>query len=414
MNYLFVHQGFPGQYKHIVARLSKDPSNTIVALGISPLNFPLPSNVHYIQYPIHRANTSGLHEWLLDFDSKFIRGEACANAAHQLRQNGFNPDLICAHPGWGETLFLSDIWPEAPILCYQEFFYNPTGYDYDFDPEHQSADNWDRTAKLRLKNASPLLSLHNSCWNVTPTYFQKSSFPAEYHHKISVIHDGIDTDICKPSSDLQPLQLSDGFTINKTTTIVTFVNRTFEPYRGFHTFMRAIPSILASTPDVHIVLVGHTEGVSYGKAPSSGTWKSNLLAEIDGSFDPSRVHFTGPLDYSTYLHVLSLSSCHVYLTYPFVLSWSLLEAMSFALPIVASSTSPVIELIQDKSTGLLVDFFSASSLAESVSTLLSDRSFAKSIGANARHHIASNYKVDDCVSRHLDLMNLVASHSLSH
>lgn len=412
MNILFVHQSFPGQYRHVLRALASQGEHCLVGLGISVLTEPLPSGVTYIRYVVSRGNTPGLHEWLLDVDSKLIRGEACAAAAAQLRQQGFQPDLICAHPGWGEALFLRDVWPDAPLLCYQEFFYNAKGFDSDFDSEMQGAPDWQSSARLRLKNANPLLMLQTSSWNVSPTRFQRSTFPSEWQSRISVIHDGIDTVIAAPDPAVEALTLPDGTRISSSESTVTFVNRCIEPYRGCHTFIRAIPELQQRNPQTRIVIVGATEGVSYGHSAPGDCWRDVFLNEIEGLYDQDRVHFTGSLAYGPFLQLLKLSACHVYLTYPFVLSWSLLEAMSTALPIVGSATAPVEEVIRHGETGLLVDFFSPSALAEAVASLLDDRGLATRLGKKARELVLHRFSLEKCVPRQLALMQLVASGAL--
>ena len=391
MKILFVHQSFPGQYRHILRALDRQGGHQIVGLGISNLSEALPASVHYFRYSLGRGNTPGIHNWLTDVDSKLIRGEACATAAAELRDKGFIPDIICSHPGWGEALFLRDVWPGVPLLCYQEFYYNSHGFDFDFDPELQGSPDWKSCAALRLKNANPLLMLEASSWNITPTYFQRSSFPTAWQPRISVIHDGIDTQLAIPDSNVLPLTLPDGTLLSLGEHTITFVNRNLEPYRGCHTFIRSIPIIQQLHPESRIVVVGSTEGVSYGKAAPENSWLNLFLDEIKGHYDPNRVHFTGPLAYPNFLHLLKLSACHVYLSYPFVLSWSLLEAMSTALPIVGSATSPVKEVISHGETGLLVDFFSPSHLAESISSLLTERTLAAKLGQRARELVQDRF-----------------------
>ena len=340
MRFLFVHQGFPGQYRHVVRALAAQ-GHHIVALGIQELTEAIPDGVTYLRYGLSRGTGSDVHPWAAETETKVIRGEACARAAHQLKEQGFIPDLICAHPGWGEALFLRDIWPSAPLLSYQEFYYNARGFDFDFDPELQGPLEWQACAKLRMKNTNSLLMLETSSWNVTPTSFQRSSFPSHLRDRISVIHDGIDTSIASPKDSPASLTLPDGTLLSHNDQIVTFVNRRIEPYRGCLPFIRSIPNIQKVNPNCRIVLVGGLEGTAYGKNPPVGTWRDLSIAQIRGNYDPSKVHFTGNLEYSKFLQLLKLSSCHVYLTYPFVLSWSLLEAMSTGLPVVASSTKPL-------------------------------------------------------------------------
>ena len=412
MNILFIHQSFPGQYRHILRALSSQGCHQLVALGIHPLSEEIPSDVKYFRYGLTTPNTPNIHPWMVDFESKFLRGYACAKAAQHLKEQGFIPDIILAHPGWGESLFLKNIWPKSPLLSYQEFFYNNYGFDYNFDPEFKSDDSWQHNAKLKIKNVNPLLMLEQSDWNTSPTLFQRNSFPESYRKNISVIHDGIDTKLASPQADSVPFTLSPSLSLCKTDKVITFVNRTLEPYRGCHTFIRSIPLIQQLCPDANIVIVGSDKGVSYGQASPNGDWKDIFLSEIDGNYNPEKVHFVGSLTYDKYLSLLKISSCHVYLTYPFVLSWSLLEAMSIGLPIVASSTLPVMEVIQDKITGLLVDFFSPDDLANSVEKVINNPRDYKSMGSNARSLVLEKYSLEKCVPQHLSFINLIASGSL--
>ena len=413
MNILYIHQSFPGQYQNIVKHLENDSNIRQIALGAHPTSANLGENIQYFLYQMNRGNTPNIHPLALETESKVIRGEACANAALSLKEQGFKPDLICAHPGWGESLFLKSIWPNTPILLYQEFYYQLKGFDLNFDPETQPPHNLEKEAKAILKNNCLLTSLEQSSWNVCPTNFQRSSFPTHWQQYISTIHDGIDEQQARPDSNIGQLKLPSGDYIQQEDTIVTFVNRTLEPYRGYHTFVRAIPEIQNLCPEAKIVIVGETKGVSYGAPCPKGEWKDHFLEEIDGKYDPSGVYFTGKLEYKDFLHLLKLSNAHAYLTYPFVLSWSLLEAMSTECAIVGSKTAPVQELITHGNNGLLVDFFDHQGLAESIAELLKNRNLAKTLGRNARKTVLKDYTLKQCVSRHLALMNLVASGALS-
>ena len=412
MKILFVHQNFPGQYRHILAALSKQGGHQLIGLGINPLSEPLPKGVQHLRYQLARGNSESIHPLALETETKVIRAEACGHAANELKLQGFTPDLICAHPGWGEPLFLRDIWPHSPILSYQEFYYRAFGYDYDFDPELQTTPDWQACARVRMKNAHIQLMLEASTWNVTPTEFQRNSFPSNWQQRISAIHDGIDTEKTAPDIAVKPLTLPDGTVIQRGDEIVTFVNRSIEPYRGCHSFIRAIPGIQRFAPKARIVIVGETSGVSYGAACTKGEYKDQFLNEIKGQYDPSLVHFTGSLAYAPFLQLLKISSAHVYLTYPFVLSWSLLEAMSSGCPVVGSATPPVQEVIQHGHNGLLVDFFKPNDLATAISELLNNHKEARALGKAARDTVVNHYSLANCVPRQLSLMELVASRSV--
>jgi glycosyltransferase involved in cell wall biosynthesis len=413
VNVLFVHQGFPGQYLHICRALAQQGNHRLVAMGMQQPGSPLPKGVQYVMYGASRGNGQDVHPLALETETKVIRAEACAAAAEQLKRQGFRPDIICGHPGWGELLFLPYIWPDVPILMYQEFYYQVHGFDYDFDPEFQAELSWQKCAKAQMKNANTLLNLEAASWNVSPTNFQRSSFPERFHQRISVIHDGIDAKAAPAQANAGlTLTLRDGQVLRQGEAIITFVNRTIEPYRGCHSFIRAIPHIQALQPNARIVIVGAEQGVSYGSVCPKGEWKDRFMAEIKGSYNPAQLHFTGNLGYADFLTLLKLSQAHVYLTYPFVLSWSLLEAMSTACAIVGSTTAPVQEVIQDGHNGLLVDFFSPRDIADAVDQLLRDRKLAKELGQQARKDALAHYSLERCLPRQLELIDLVASRAL--
>ena len=415
MRILFVHQNFPGQYVHIVQRLAQQGQHQIVALGINALdaNRPLPEALQYFRYPLERGNTKGIHPLVMETETKIIRAEGCARAAEQLKAKGFTPDLICAHPGWGEALFLKAIWPDSPLLCYEEFFYRAHGFDSNFDPEFDRDWSWQEQARLNMKNAYLHLTLEQADWHVSPTHFQASSFPEHWRRRISVIHDGIDTTRATPDANPPPLTLPDGSVLEPGQPLITFVNRRLEPYRGCHTFLRSIPLLQEACPEARIVIVGETKGVSYGAACPEGEWRDQFLAEISGRYDPERVHYAGTLPYGSFIHLLQMSSCHVYLTYPFVMSWSLLEAMACGCAVVGSDTAPVREVIRHGENGLLVDFFSPGDLASAVQELMQDRERAHEFGVQARRTVERTYDLNVCVNRQLALIDLVASGSIN-
>ncbi len=412
MNILFVHQNFPGQYRHIVQALAGQGSHRLVAMGLEPAWQGLPKGVTYVRYGIRSSSAPDLHPWVRDLEAKTLRGEACAGAAHELQQQGFQPDLICGHPGWGELLFLKDLWPQVPMLTYQEFYYQPHGFDLGFDAELQGQPTWVDSARLHLKNANLLLNLERSDWCISPTQFQRSTYPVRWHSRISVIHDGINTQAIQPRPDAPSLRLADGSELRRGEPIITFINRRLEPYRGCHTLIRAIPELQRLAPDARLVIVGDVQGVSYGAPCPSGEWREYFLAEIEGQYDPAKVIFTGRLPYVQLVNLFQLSAVHVYLTYPFVLSWSLLEAMACGCAVVGSATAPVQEVIQPGQNGLLVDFFKPADLAAAVAELLAQRPLAERLGAEARTTVLTRYSLERCLPRQLALMSLVASRAI--
>ncbi len=395
MNVLFVHQNFPAQFVNLAPALAADPKNDVRAL--TPSKRPCPVGVKKHTYSIKRSSSREIHPWLSDMETKTIRAEAAFWGAMQLKKEGFMPDLIIAHPGWGESLFLKDVWPNAKLALYCEIYYQAVGGDIGFDPEF-STPELDMACRLRLKNTNFDLHLLQADAGISPTHFQRSTFPIYFQDKISVIHDGIDTNRIKPNPYVT-MRLN-GITLTKSDQVITFVNRNLEPMRGYHIFMRALPKILKDNPKARVIIVGGDD-VSYGsKPPICTTWKQLFLNEVCDQLDLSRVHFVGKLPYPDFIQLLQLSTVHVYLTYPFVLSWSLLEAMSAGCAIVASDTAPVREVIKHNETGLLVDFFDGRAIAEKVSFLVNISTEQQRLGETAREFIFQRYDLQSvCLSK---------------
>jgi len=404
VNLLFVHQNFPGQFKHLAPHLAA-AGHRVHALAIEGREVP---GIHVHRYKPGRGTGRETHPAAVEFETKVIRGEACALAALQLKGQGFSPDLIVANPGWGESLFLKDVWPDARLLALIEFYYAARGLDFDFDPEFHRPD-LARDAKLRAKNAHMLMTLQDMTWGVSPTHFQRGTVPAAYRDRISVIFDGIDTTLARP--DPAATVSVKGHELRAGREVVTFVNRNLEPYRGYHVFMRALPEILRRRPHAVALIVGG-DGVSYGPAPPCGTWKQIFLDEVRDRLDLSRVHFLGRLGYASYLRVLQVSACHVYLTYPFVLGWSCVEAMSAGCLVVGSATPPVAEVIDEGKSGRLVDFFDVGALTDTVAECLARPQHHESLRAAARRAAVERYDLATvCLPQQLDLIDRVSAQS---
>ncbi len=334
-------------------------------------------------------------------ESAVLQGQAAYRMAQKLKTQGFVPDVVYGHSGWGPTLFIRDIFPQAKLLCYFEWFYHAHGSDADFDPTDPL--DMDGEAQIRMKNAPILLDLCNCDWGLSPTHWQQQQFPLEYQSKLKVLHDGIETTFFRPKPGAKLVLPSVGLDLSQIDEVVTYSTRGMEPYRGFPQFMEAVALIQQRRPNCHVVVVGE-DRVCYGKSQSNGkTHKQRALETLP--LDLSRLHFTGYLPYDQYLQVLQASSVHIYLTRPFVLSWSMLEAMAAGCLVLASSTAPVKEVIQDGKNGLLVDFFSPEAITERVDEVLNHRDRMVAIRAKARETIQQHYDLAKLLPQHLQWLN---------
>jgi glycosyltransferase involved in cell wall biosynthesis len=397
MNILFVHQNFPGQFRHIAHQLAKLPDNQVVA--ICQLHAPQLEGIRCLTYKPARAPARGVHPYLVSTESHILNGQAVARVLLSIKKDGFRPDIVIAHTAWGEALYVKDIFPGVPLVGFFEFYYHARGADVGFDPEYPL--DLDGALRLRTRNATHLLSLDTVDRGITPTRWQHSVFPPEYQSKLDIIHEGIDTERTRRQA-VAGLKLPDGATLSAETSVVTYIARNLEPYRGFHMFMRAVEIVCAQNPDVHIVILGGDE-VSYGtRLPNGQTYRQRMLDEV--RIDPLRVHFLGRVPYDEYLNFLWLSKVHVYLTVPFVLSWSMLEAMSAECLIIGSDTPPVKEVIEHDNSGLLVDFFSPKEIAQTILSVLNRPRDFDALRAKARQTVLDRYTLAQGVGRYRALI----------
>lgn len=411
MNILFIHQNFPGQYRHLAATLATDKRIQVVGLGEArnlKKNIQVPG-VTRVGYPSPAPSQQQTHHYVKPLESAVRRGQAVVRACMDLKKRGFVPDVVYAHPGWGEALFLRDIYPKARITLYCEFHYRTTGADVGFDPEFPS--KLDDVFRVRIKNAASLLSLEAADGGISPTQWQRDAFPSIYRDRIAIVHEGVDTDLMRPNPAAEVIIADrDNLKLTASDEVVTYIARNFEPYRGIHTFMRALPELQKRRPKAHVLMVGG-DGVSYGtQLPKGQTWKKKMLAEVGDRLDLSRIHILPPVPYETLLRIYQISSAHVYLTYPFVLSWSLLEAMSAGCALVASDTAPVREVITHGKNGWLTDFFDTGKLAATIDEVLVKRKSkaVAAIRAQARQTVVDQFDLRRvCLPRHLELLGMI-------
>jgi glycosyltransferase involved in cell wall biosynthesis len=388
MKILFVHQNFPGQFLHLAPELARRGHDCLALTDLKnqrQTSTPTLRYRHEVPPPDPQVTRLGRNYTLMS-----DRGVTVARAAMKLRaEKGYVPDVILGHSGWGETLFLKEVWPEARLIVYAEFYYRGRGADVGFDPEFNPP-GFDQVMIAQGRTAFLGQALLHADAGISPTEWQAGTYPAPLRRMIEVIFDGIDTELVAPSPEAT-FALPSGRVLRPGDEVLTFVNRNLEPYRGYHIFMRALPEVMAARPEAQVVIVGGDE-VSYGAAPPGGSgWKEVFLNEVAGRIDPARLHFAGKLPYGRFVALMQVSRAHAYLTYPFVLSWSMLEAMSAGALVVGSATAPVQEVLQDGVNGRLVEFFDLRGWADTLTDALARPEAHLTLRRAARQTIVERY-----------------------
>jgi len=397
MNTIVLHRNFPGQFRHIVRHLVLGGHSVVGVGNVQAPNLP---GFNLVRYDSSALKISG-HRHMATVSSGVAHGEVVAHILMKLRSQGFVPDVVLAHPGWGEALYVKDVFPDVRLVSLFEFYYHATGVDVGFEPGSEA--DFDQRANLRCRNMLHLTNLELCDAAVSPTNWQRSLHPATYHHKIQVAHEGVDTTTMAPDP-LARYTLPDGRELKPGDPVITFVARHLEPYRGFHRLMLALPEIQQRCPKAVAVICGG-DSVSYGRAPKdAANWREKLLSEVGPQLDLSRVVFTGQIPYRDFRSLLQVSAAHVYLTYPFVLSWSMLEAMSCGCLLLGSATPPVLEVLRHGENGLTFDFFDAAGLATLVESVLARPGDFAHLRQQARADIVANYDIQHGIARYMKLL----------
>ena len=404
MKVLLVHPNFPGQYAHLLQRLAARPGTQVAGIGARAFAVPEGVDLRVYDPPPPLAET--VPPRMRPSQAALARGERAGRLALDLRRDGFVPDVVLGHIGWGDTIYLKDIFPEAPLLLYAEFFYSATGADVGHEPGRPStmADAF----RIRAMNMPLLTSMAAADWGATPTRWQRDRFPEWFRTRVSLMHEGIDTGLCRPDPEAR-FELPNGTVLRPGDEVVTYVARGLEPYRGFPTFMRALPALLAARPGVRVVIVGG-DGASYGRPPEgAASWREAMLAEV-GPLDSARVHFLGRIPHPALHALFRVSAAHVYLTVPFVLSWSVLEAMACGALVVGSATPPVQEVIEDGVNGVLTDLYDAPALARRLAEVLSDPARHAPLRAAARRTVEKRFDLRRvCLPRQMAVVEALAA-----
>jgi len=397
MRYLFIHPVFPGQFGKLMETLAAQPGNEVWHLSRQAAVASVPG-VRRLQYRhVAEPVPDAVHPFLRKLQGAVQEGESITRALLQLKKQGYQPDLIYSYTGFGHALFVKDVFPKVPLVGYFEWFLNPHGSEFNFDPQYPL--EFDRQRALRLANANSLMDLHHCDAGVTPTQWQLQQFPREFRGKLKVIHDGVDIEGFSPGK-AEALEIGGVSLTPDDTQIVTYTTRGMEPFRGFPQFMRALSLLQRRRPAVRAIIAGTEENYYSRNRPDGKSYKQALLEELGDKLDLDRVHFAGWLDTALYRKVLRASSAHVYLSYPYVLSWSLLEAMSSGCLVVGSRTAPVQEVVEHRHNGLLVDFFDEQALADTLDEALADAPAAGRMRAAARALVDEKYSAGKLVPEH--------------
>jgi glycosyltransferase involved in cell wall biosynthesis len=408
MRILFVHKFFPGQFVHLAAALAADPAHDVVFLSTAA-SATLPG-VRQRTITASRKASPRTHHYLQSLEDAVLLGQAAFRECQSLIREGFRPDVIYAHAGFGPGLYMGDAFPNVPLLGYFEWFYRSVGADADFLAPRGVTE--DERLRIRMRNAALLLELTECACGVCPTAFQRHQFPPAFQRKLVTMHDGVDSDYFKPAERNRGRPRLPILDLPEDAAIVTYTARGLEPYRGFPQFLQAIAIIQQRRPEVHAIIVGSDRVYYSPPAPGGRTYKALMLERLP-HLDHRRLHFIDVLSLEAYRSVLQASAVHVYLTVPFVLSWSLIEAMATGCTIVASDTAPVREVIAPDVTGLLADFRDPCAIAERVTQALADPDLARRVGAAARVQAVDRFALGALLPRQIDLLKRVAERGIA-
>lgn len=400
MKILLVHQNYPAQFLHLAPELRRRGHEVTALTDLTNKRETETPTLRY-KFEAQKVDPAACRLGR-NYTQQSDRGVVVARACKRLREDkGYVPDVIFGHSGWGETLFLKEVWPEAKLIVYAEYYYRGVGADTGFDPEFGAA-NFDQVMIAQGRTAHLGQALLHADAGLSPTEWQASTYPAPLRRMIEVIFDGVDTGVMVPNP-AATVTLPDGRVLRAGDEVLTFVNRNLEPYRGYHSFMRGLPEVMAARPEAQVVIVGGNE-VSYGNPPPDGiSWKDRFLAEVQDRLDMGRVHFMGKVPYPVFVSIMQVSRAHAYLTYPFVLSWSMMESMAAGALVVGSDTAPVREVIRHGENGLLVDFFDIAGWSRVLTEALANPARFAPLRVAARQTVLDRYDLRSvCLPRMVD------------
>lgn len=375
---LFVHNNFPAQFRGLVLGLAE---RGVPCCAIGQDHAGVMAQARSARYSLPRGTTPGIYPLAVRAEADLIRARAAHDAALALKAEGWDPEVIVGHPGWGEMTFLREVFPTAKQVAFAEFYYRGRGMDVGFDTEFFPHDP-ESVFRAEAKNAVMALAYAEADAIVSPTEFQAAALPRAFRDHARVIHEGVDVEAIRPGP-AEPFALDDGRVIATGAPVITHINNNMEPLRGLHIFARALPRVLAAVPGAQVLIVGDPSKRPYGgSSPDARSWRDVCFDGV--AYDPARVHFLGRVPHARMLAALRRSTAHVYYTYPFVLSWSLVEAMASGCYVIGSDTPPLHDAIKDGVNGRLLPFFDVDALSGALIAACGDPDGSAPLRAAAR------------------------------
>lgn len=389
MRILLIHQNFPGQFRDIAPELC-NRGHELKAIACS--HRPNDARIEIMRYKHAKEDCNGIHPQTKEVDDWIKRSEKVALEALKLKKRGWAPDVILGHPGWGETLLIRDVYPASPLIVWPELWLKA---EHLGQPKEEL--NASQILYLRIKNLILDGAMADANLAILPTHYQASTFPQRWQNKITVVHEGIQEQLMTQHR-LKELTISESTKLTADTPVITFISRNLEPMRGFPTFMRALPTLLANNKNVHIVIVGGDD-LSYSDGPTDKkTWREVLLTELEGQLDMRRVHLFGRIEHKELQKLYRRSNLHVYLSKAFVLSWSLLEVMASGTPVLAEANPMMEEFIEPGINGALWRG-SPESLSQVMIDLLKSPERLIEWGQAGRKKIEEQYAQGNCIEQ---------------
>ena len=405
MHVLFAHKSFPAQFGQIMTHLVTEHGAECTFVSEKSTK-TISADVRRIEFKPRRVASMGTSYFGRSHETQMWRSQGIVESLAE--QPDLRPDLVVAHSGFFTSAFFRELY-DCPIVNLFEYYYHPTESDCDFRSDLFSR-NIIQDMQTRVRNSVFLLDLENCDFGYCPTDWQRSLFPEEFQSKLTTAHDGIDTNYWRPATSGSAIQrIRESLEIPNNMKVVTYVTRGFESMRGFDIFMKFAKRLCDSRVDVVVLVVG-SDHVCYGadrQITDGLSFKDWVLQQDD--YDLNRIRFLGHVPSDTVRDVYQISDLHVYLTAPFIVSWSPLEAMSSGCLMLGSDTQPVQEVVGHGENGLLSDFFDVDRMVDQARCCLDEPHTFRPLRAAARQTIKQRFSLEACLPKLMELYTTAMS-----